>query len=834
MADEDINLDEASVTNSGGGFSDPRGEYPRVNYYYKPSLNQEIYGQAKTIVGLGGGDPAVNLIGFTAGDTVPPQYGKIQIQETASGHKFIMDDTPGGERVVVYHKTGAGVELKPDGTVNIRSKNNMAIMIDANGVIYTEGDLRISAKNLSLDVRGDLDMTVHNDWKINVKGDVKEKIEGAYRQEILKNFGQEVHKNVNKTVLGSETQTVLGNYYNIVKLNAEYTVGQEFKNAVGAGYKTTAQGEMVQSAPSVSISAGDLSVVGAGGTIGGDKMIYYGNTAHIDRVNSTAMYATTFHGSLHGKAEFASKADQAGVAPPGPGSGGGTYTYDSADNNMTTEPTEDMMEKVLTYSSRGVVKVQVDKDDFIKNKIDRTVDMGNVINRKLDANEVRVRMKEEKHQNNSKFIGQVIADKVLSEAYINKTPPNVGRTYSGPGSVSFVPQGANVTAAGTGTGKFVTGSRESFKGFKPDSKYDPMAIPPINGVTSINSKTEVGAGIPISTFLTGRGFATNLGHLGTFEDRQALARQLLLQSEVIKLARNNKDAYKDFRCVVTEGIYKPYDTEELTEGEILDLSSKGRAITYELFDERNKQYTEITYQFAEYLAEYLVGYDKIALYYDQYDPKVDTIHSQITVIMPEVDEEYKCSPPTYKLETYFNGKLLSNSDLQEVINYSPPAVGKIGNAIPGEQILQYEVSGIRDLPCNRSFERILADSAKAVKLDKVVITSAKQPGTSGRRLGSMRHDTGNAADVYLVYKGRILNSSKLTDRTVMVKFISECVGRGVRGAGHGEKYMGTTILHLDTLGQSLGSGQFNPQITTTWGDSEWLFAAVTDARNSIV
>jgi len=828
MADEeDLDIDISVIGTSQAGFSDPRGEYPRVNYYYKPSLNREIYGETKTIVSLGGGDPAVNLVGFSAGDTVPPQYGKVQVQETASGHRFIMDDTPGGERVVMYHKSGAGVELKPDGTVNIRSKNNMAIVIDANGAIVVEGDLRVSAKNLSLDVSGELNTVVHNDWNITVKGDKKEVIHGSYRQEIHKNFGQEIQKNVNKTVLGSETTTVLKNYYNIVKLNAEYTTGQNFKHGVGAGYKATSQGEMVQSAPSVSISAGDLSVVGAGGTIGGDKMIYYGNTAHIDRVNSTAMYATTFHGSLHGKAQYASAADQAATAPPGPGAGGGTYNYDSADNNQTTEPTEANMTKVLSYSTRGVVEVKVDEGDYIKNKIDRSADMGNVINRKLSPDEVRTRLKEKKHQQNAKFIAQVIADKVLSEDYINKTPPNVGRIYSGPGSVSFIPQGANVTTAGTGTGKFVTGGRESFKGFKPDSKYDPMAIPPSAGVKSINPQTEVGVGIPISTFLTGRGFATNLGHLGTFEDRQALARQLLLQSEVIKLSRYNKDAYKDFRCVVTEGVYKPYELEDITEGDVLDLSTKGRAITYELFDESNKQYPEITYQFAEYLAEYLVGYDKITLYYDQYNPNTTGIHSQITVIMPEVDEDYKCDPPKYKLETVFNGKVLSNSDLQEVINYSPPSVGKIGKAISGEDILEYNVSGIRDLPLNRSFERLLINAAKATKLDKVVITSAKQPGSSGKRLGSMRHDTGNAADVYLVYKGRILNSTKLTDRTVMTRFIQECVKLGVKGGGSGEKYMGPTIMHLDTLGQNLGSGQFNSNITTVWNSDAWFNSAMT-------
>ena len=46
----------------------------------------------------------------------------------------------------------------------------------------------------------------------------------------------------------------------------------------------------------------------------------------------------------------------------------------------------------------------------------------------------------------------------------------------------------------------------------------------------LNLKTLLGVGIPISTFLIG----TTLGHLATIEERQSLARQLLLQAEVIK------------------------------------------------------------------------------------------------------------------------------------------------------------------------------------------------------------------------------------------------------------------------------------------------------------
>jgi hypothetical protein len=50
----------------------------------------------------------------------------------------------------------------------------------------------------------------------------------------------------------------------------------------------------------------------------------------------------------------------------------------------------------------------------------------------------------------------------------------------------------------------------------PDKKYDPMALDPRKGVYSVNLKTLLGVGIPLSTFLMG----TTLGHLATIEERR--------------------------------------------------------------------------------------------------------------------------------------------------------------------------------------------------------------------------------------------------------------------------------------------------------------------------
>jgi hypothetical protein len=833
MAIPENTLDNITRTNvkpnPSIGFTDPRGEFPKKEYFFKPTTNREVVGEVKTSISLGGGHPNLSFDGFLEADEVPSQYGKVQVQETSAGHKFILDDTPGGERIVLKHAKGTGLEFKSDGGINIRSKNNIAVSIDANGLIILEGDLRISSKNLTLDVAGDFDLNVAGNYNMNIAGDKKETIEGSYRSNIKKNRGEVVVGNKSKTVLQAETNTVLGLSTNVIKGDYNLTVGGNSTHAYGGTLKLSAQGEIVNSSPYYSVATADLSLVGAGGTIGGENMIYYGTTAHIDRVNSTSMHATTFHGDLNGTALQANATSSQNYGEAVTSGTAYDYTSSSATNNESFKPTADIMNKVLTNSSRGVREVEIDSKEYIKNKIDRTTKMGGVANRQLNVSEVRAKLKDPAHEANIDFIKTITSDGVLSYKYFNKTPPGIGRAYSGKGTVSFLPQDVNGSIAALGTGKLVSGTQSAFNGFRPDSKYDPMGIA-IENLQSINGKTLLGNGIPLSTFLSGPGYATTLGHIATVEERLSLARQLLLQTEVIKLVKNNESKFKDFRIIVAEGVYKKGSNEQLTSGGILDLATTGRAITYELYDEKNKSYPEITYEFAEYIAEYLPGYNKIILQYDNLDPDAgNKIHSQITVIMPEINNEYNIvggGKPAFELETYFNNKIMSNTDLVEIDPFAVPEINQIAVSRVDSNVIVYELGEIRNKPVNTALERIFVQAARAAKVDKVVITSGKQPGTTGKRTGSTRHDTGMAADLYLQKDGLDITLDTYQGRVIIEKFVRKAVELGVRAGGMSTDYMGNKVMHLDTLGKSLGGGRYDNSVPVAWKSADWFASAI--------
>lgn len=809
-------------------FEDPRGEYPTPKYWNSSSLNKEVTGQEKTEVDVGGGDPGLSAFGGSGPD-VASQYGKVQVQESPSGHKTVIDDTPGNERMVFSHKSGAGIEMAADGSVNIRARNNMIIAIDADGAIIIEGDFRISSKSLEVDVTGDLDLNITGDMNMTVAGNKTEKIYGHDRSNVMGNQSNTVTGSKSETIVGSVTDTTLGVKTEVVKGDRNFTTGGNSTMSVGGTFKASATGEYTLAAPSMNLSAADMSILGSQGTIGGGNVIMYNYNMYTQKsVYAETMDATTFHGDLNGTAADALAANVAAA----PGGGGASTTVTALDTKATYMPDAALMTQILSYSTRGVNEVSIDSKNYIKNKIDRAANMGGIANRKLSPEEARMKLKDSINAANADFVAALVKDGSVDPSYFSKkVPPAVGRSYSGTGSVAFTGQGNTSSSAGSGSNYYLTGSR-TFEGFSPDPEFNPQAIDPRNGPLSITAKTLVGNGIPISTYLGSKGFATNLSHLATLEERQTLARHLVLQSEVIKIARTNTDKFKSFRIIVAEGVYKKMPDETLESGSILDLAQTGRAITYELYDRNNESYNEVTYEFAEYLGEYLTGYDKIIVSYDTLDPRRGQMQSQVTVILPEVDDEFKIigsDKPKFELATYYNNNLISKGDIVEVDPYGN-VVDNNELATPEEAagIIEYRMGAIRNKKVKPALERILAGAAKAAKVDKVIITSGLQPGKTGRRTGSTRHDTGMAADLYLQVGGRDVTLNSEAGRTIIARFVKEAYARGIRAGGMSNGYMGSRVMHLDTLGKNLGGGRFNPDVTVVWKSDSWFRSAFSN------
>ena len=131
----------------------------------------------------------------------------------------------------------------------------------------------------------------------------------------------------------------------------------------------TAEKEVIISSKSINATASSLAVLGDSGTVGGADIVYYGKTAHIPRVNSTSMHATTFHGDLTGTAEKANEANKAGTAAVGPAGSGGTPTVTTATNKVTVEPTTAILSDALEKSTVAIKRVAIDTFGGLFNRL---------------------------------------------------------------------------------------------------------------------------------------------------------------------------------------------------------------------------------------------------------------------------------------------------------------------------------------------------------------------------------------------------------------------------------------------------------------------------------
>jgi hypothetical protein len=405
------------------GFQDPTGEFPRNDYFYSSSINYAARGAKVNRLWYGGGAEGVPLDITPHG---PSQYPLNQVHETISGHVIEYDDTPGSERILIKHNTGAGVEMRADGTTIISSFNNKIEVTGGDHTVIVEGDGQIVYKgNLRLAVSGDLEFDVGGNFKLKTGNDVNLDVGQNYREKINGNLGSIVTGNVSKTIAQTKTDTVLGDKYDVVKGNQKNIVQGNAELNVGLTYTYTAETEMIMSSANINIAATDLSVFGATGTMGGQGIVMYGKGATFEE----GVTAPTFKGNLDGKADEAALADKAtGASTAGALGSSGTPVYPShVDTPTTVKPTTSVLPNYLTLSAKGIRKVKVDIGDFLYNIINRNSKNGNVSSKDLNTKEIRSKLRDPSNQQNDQFLGNAVSEGKLSPGYANYTPPGVGR-----------------------------------------------------------------------------------------------------------------------------------------------------------------------------------------------------------------------------------------------------------------------------------------------------------------------------------------------------------------------------------------------------------------------
>jgi hypothetical protein len=170
------------------GFIDPEATYPTKEYQNRTEVNKLATGDVNgTIVQKKDKERKRGLRlpedQFWEQPPIPykAQYPYNKITQTESGHIIEIDDTPGAERLQVYHRTGTFVEIDSTGTVVKRTKGSSYEIIDRNGYISVTGDANLSVKggvkvyigqNADIEVDGDVNLKCKNDITMQAAGRV--------------------------------------------------------------------------------------------------------------------------------------------------------------------------------------------------------------------------------------------------------------------------------------------------------------------------------------------------------------------------------------------------------------------------------------------------------------------------------------------------------------------------------------------------------------------------------------------------------------------------------------------------------------------------------------
>ena len=771
---------EESVGVSGYGFADPDGQYPSFDYFFNPSISLAARGKTIETVWLGGLELPE---GLTLEPPMPSTAGKNFAKSTPSGHHISFDDTRGTERVTIKHKTGAGVEMRADGTVIISATENKIEVTGGDQVVTVEGNGKLVYKgNLDLDVTGDLNISC-TDFNLNTRGSYTETVKEHHRSSVGQNQGMTVKGNQSNTILGVSTNAHLNGLNQIVK--------GPYNNTVEGDSKFTVSGTFTQSVPTASyrsngytVDANTLTLIGGAGNIGGQDVTFGGKGAKF----SEGVTAPTFHGDLDGNAKNTYKQAYGETAT----SGGGSIV-DTNTPTFTVQPKTNQTTK-LAGGTTGVKTVKIDEGDYFKNQLDKLYDTGGCTPSDITSFEAAVLTEDENIANNTKFLGWSTTTGLISPQFSKTTPPAINRIIN-----------SDTPVYGTGTignnaGNVRTISFKTKKGpatILPDSTYNPMAR------AIIKSDTKLAPAVPISKFLGTKLFPVSWKNFPE-EDHKQIARNLYPIAQIYRDISNNTEKFKDYVPEIIGGLYVHKGTQELKEGSPLDLATDGRSAWIRLKNSATgKQSNAKTFELAEHISN-TYYFDELRLHYKNFDPSLG-LAAYINIMMPEISDKWQADFDGHVYTYYNNVRQGEDGELMEVV---PESVLKGTSSKPttlaGEGVVSYGIlpeDGVvlasNPDPTAVPQQHVIDSIALAVRALGPNYTARITPngGIADRKTGTKNHPTGEAADHYLQYNGSRINpvdNQALYKRYITI-LVLNAYNRGIRPGIGGYK----NFIHYD-------------------------------------
>lgn len=140
--------------------------------FHLPKRGGSDTGNDVSRLARGEGSIEKNRLDYEPKDPYKAQYPFNKTYTTLSGHAIEIDDTPSAERIHVYHKSGAYIEIDAEGSIVTKSpKDNIEITVEDKSILIDNGDLLIDAKNGTIDVKSkeNISMSAEKDYNVKAK-----------------------------------------------------------------------------------------------------------------------------------------------------------------------------------------------------------------------------------------------------------------------------------------------------------------------------------------------------------------------------------------------------------------------------------------------------------------------------------------------------------------------------------------------------------------------------------------------------------------------------------------------------------------------------------------
>lgn len=273
------------------GFIDPKLRYPLDHMINEPDTNRLSRHQQieKTLV-FEKQSTKVRAVSFANSSTTWSQpnvpynakYPYNHVYNSESGHVLEFDDTPGSERIHLYHKSGTFSETDTSGNQVNKIVGSQVNIIEKDGMTYISGTGALTVDgDLSIDVKRSLNVTVRGDVQLRVEGNVHTEVDGDMHTR-CKSWFLETKDGVDIKVINTETQK------GDIKLTAGGTEGKIQLHSVSNTNITSSSGLInLNSKLSILLNTPDRIGLKAA------------------EVVSSPVRAPTFTGNLIGTADFA-------------------------------------------------------------------------------------------------------------------------------------------------------------------------------------------------------------------------------------------------------------------------------------------------------------------------------------------------------------------------------------------------------------------------------------------------------------------------------------------------------------------------------------------------